>query len=339
MMMSDEAQEQLERELKAIIATRASRRVFLGSLPFLLAACASTPQTRYREGDNTGQETTLTPQDEVQLTQEALPQLRKDYPPLNHPRSQQYIQQLGAEITRKNNLQGNPYNYNFTVVGTPAINAFALPAGVVFVTAPLIAASETEAELAGVVGHEVGHVVARHTAERMDQAKKSQNKSWLYTLGGGLLGGVLGYGLASAVCAKNDRDCLQRIATYGAAAGAFGGLLIQKYAFMANSREDEMEADRIGFRTSTRADYDKNHVGKFYEKLLVMEERNKSRGGGLLGAFADAMSTHPPSRERVAQMRQMVAETPKGAGKISSPTFEEIRKVCLDWTNRHQSAS
>ena len=94
----------------------------------------------------------------------------------------------------------------------------------------------------------------------------------------------------------------------GAAAGASGGLLIQKYKFMANSREDEMEADRIGFRTAVRAGYSQDHVGSFYAKLLKMEEARQGSGTSILQSFADALSTHPPSRERVAQMGQLAAE-------------------------------
>ena len=119
-----------------------------------------------------------------------------------------------------------------------------------FVTAPLLAMADSEAELAGVIGHEIGHIQARHTAERMFVQKKSQNKSLLYSIGGAALGGLLGAGIGKLTCRQQDRECLKRAATYGAMAGAGGGLLITKYKFMANSREDEMEADRIGFRTA-----------------------------------------------------------------------------------------
>ncbi len=79
-------------------------------------------------------------------------------------------------FTDHGNLRGNPDNYHVTVVDVATVNAFALPAGQVFVTAPLIALAASEAELAGVIGHEVGHVMARHTAERMYVREKEQNK-------------------------------------------------------------------------------------------------------------------------------------------------------------------
>lgn len=176
--------EELEKSLKELVSTSSGRRSFIKAMPLLLAACATGPKTRYREGDNSGQAAGLTVAEEQRMTKEVLPKMRKDYPPLRDPQMQSYIRNLGNRIVRANNLGGNPYNYNFSVVDVNYVNAFALPAGTVMVTTPLIAMAESEAELAGVVGHEIGHVKARHSAERMFAAKQAQKKSWLYALGG-----------------------------------------------------------------------------------------------------------------------------------------------------------
>lgn len=313
----------LEEELKKLMTTSSGRRSFLKAMPLLLAACATAPQTRYREGDNTGQAAALTVEEERRMTAEVLPKMQQDYPKLKDPQMQSYISNLGQKIVRKNNLVGNPYNYTFAVVDVNYVNAFALPAGTVFVTTPLIAMADSEAELAGVIGHEVGHVKARHSAERMFVAQQEQKKSWLYAVGGGLGGALVGFGIGKLVCPPKDKKCLAKAATYGGGAGALGGLLIQKYGFMANSREDEMEADRIGFRTATNAGYDKDHVGLFYSKLLKMEE-SRNQGGGIAASFADALSTHPPSRERVSQMNEMAANA-SGQGQVSSSEFSSIK--------------
>lgn len=319
----------LENILQGMMETTMGRRAFLASMGFLLASCATPAQHRQREGDNSGQGTALTVDDEKQMTQEVLPQMRKDYPPLPNPILQEYISGLGRKLVFSNKLEGNPYNYNFTVVDVDYVNAFALPAGTIFVTAPLIAMTENEAELAGVLGHEVGHVKARHAAERMDSAKREQNKSWLYAAGGGVIGGAVGYGLGRLICPPKDDDCLKKAATYGAVAGAGGGLLIQKYGFMANSREDEMEADRVGFRVAVNGGYQKDHVGKFYSKLLQMEQSAKKNQNTALAAFSDAMSTHPPSQERVQQMNQMAAEQAASSKAIvSTKEFEQARAIC-----------
>jgi len=301
--------------------------VFLVLLSFIIS-CAPAQQTRYREGSNVGQQTGLTVQEERRLTEEALPKMKQEYPPAKNPELQKYVSDLGMKIVRANKLEGNPYNYNFTVVDVENVNAFALPAGTVFVTAPLIAMTENEAELAGVIGHEVGHVVARHAAERMYVMEQEQNKTWLMAAGGGLVGAAAGLGLGALLCADGDSACLAKAALIGAAVGAGGGLLVQKFKFMANSREDEMEADRIGFKLAVGAGYDKDKVGKFYERLLQMEKNAQKGGGTITKSLADAMSTHPPSEERVKQMNEMAANAPAVKNPIvSSADYSRMKQV------------
>jgi len=161
-------------------------------LLFFITSCAPTSSSRYREGSNVGQEVGMTVKDEQRLTKEALPKMQKDFPPAKNQELQKYISDLGMKIVRANNLEGNPYHYDFTVVDVPNVNAFAMPAGKVFVTAPLIALASNEAELAGVVAHEIGHVVARHTAERMYAMEKEGKKTWLYAAGGAVVGAAVG---------------------------------------------------------------------------------------------------------------------------------------------------
>lgn len=301
--------------------------VLLALLSFIVS-CAPTQSSRYREGSNVGQQTGLTVQDERRLTEEALPKLKEEYPAAKNPELQKYISNLGMKIVRANKLEGNPYNYNFTVVDVENVNAFALPAGTVFVTAPLIAMTANEAELAGVIGHEVGHVVARHTAERMYAMEKEENKTWLFAAGGGIVGAAAGFGLGTLLCADGDSACLAKAAVIGAAAGAGGGLLVQKFKFMANSREDELEADRIGFKLAVAAGYDKDQVGKFYEKLLQMEKKGQKDGGTIMKSLADAMSTHPPSEERLKQMNGMAANAPAVKNPLtSSAEYGRMKQV------------
>jgi len=183
--------EELDDVLKELCSTPVGRRAFLLSVPFLMVGCSSASKHRHREGDNTGQSASLTPADEKRMTQEVLPKRKKDYPPIQNRELQSYMNRLGQKIVTANGLHGKPYTYSFTAVGVDQVNAFALPAGTVFVTAPLITMADSEAELAGVVGHEIGHIKARHTAERMFAAEKAKKKTWLYGLAGGLLGGGL----------------------------------------------------------------------------------------------------------------------------------------------------
>ncbi len=308
--------------------------MFMIVLMILIPACTPTNSSRYREGSNIGQETALSVQDEERLTKEALPKLKKDYPPAKNQELQSYISDLGMKIVRANKLQGHPYSYNFTVVDVPDVNAFALPAGTIFVTAPLIALADNEAELAGVVSHEIGHVVARHSAERMYAMEKEKNKTWLYLGGGAVVGAAAGLGLGALICNKGDTVCLAKAAALGGAVGAGGGYLAQKYTFLVNSREDEMEADRLGFRYAVAAGYDKDQVGKFYEKLLRMEQSSNKSGGSLTRSLSDAMSTHPPSEERVKQMEELAAKSPERKSVTSTASFNRAKNLASGSTKK-----
>jgi predicted Zn-dependent protease len=327
---SKNALEELDQILSSMMNTPVQRRQFLAAVSLLMSACATsgcaTSGSRMREGNNSGQETELTVDDEKRMAREAFIDMKKDYPVIHDPQLQGYVSGIGQRLVALNGLEAKPYNYTFTVVNVPYVNAFALPAGAIFVTAPLLAMAETEAELAGVVGHEVGHVVARHTAERIEAQKKASG-SWLYAMGGGLLGGAAGFGLGKLMCPPDDTSCVAKAAVLGAAAGVGGGLLVQKYKFMANSREDEMEADRIGFKTSVRAGYNPTKVGDFYSKLQRMEMASKGGGAPMLASLADALSTHPPSEERVAQMQELANRNPAGPKSVTnSVEFDRVRK-------------
>lgn len=321
------ALELLELQLRKLNATKMGRRSLIKAAPLLLAGCAVKPTSnRHREGDNSGQKA-ISVSEEIKMTKEYLPQMKKDYPTLNNRTSQYYIEELGQKIVRANKLAGNPYNYSFEIVQSKHVNAFALPAGKVFVTTPLLAMADSEAELAGVIGHEIGHIQARHTAERIALAKEQESQNILYGVGGLLLGGIGGYGLGKLLCKPKDKECLEKAAKYGAMAGGMGALLIQKYAFMANSQEDEMEADRIGFKTSLAAGYHKDYIGRFYNKLYAMEKKHSQGQSSMLKAFSDALSTHPPSEKRVKQMQQMAQAAKNTKAKVSSRQFDEVRKI------------
>lgn len=296
---------------------------FALSILILNSACASRADLQ-QDGDNQGQASDFTVQDEIQMTKEALPEMQKDYPATKDKNLQQYLETLGNKIVRANNLEGHPYHYTFTLVETKQLNAFALPAGTVFVTRPLLEAVQTEAELAGVLGHELGHVVARHTAERMTVMKRNQKKNLLWTAGTALVGLAGGYAAGSKLCPKNDKECLAKVTLAGGALGAGASLLVQKYQYMQNSQEDELEADRLGLRFAVNAGFDPEQSGAFYQKLLALEKSSSGKQNAYLKKFSDALSTHPPSDKRVAQMKKMARNYPQ-KGIISGQQFKDIK--------------
>jgi predicted Zn-dependent protease len=300
------------------------------SLALVGAGCASKTSSRYREGDNAGQKAALTVAQERALTQEALKEMKKDFPPAKNAQLQNYIQRLGHKIVEANQLKGAPYFYHFTAVDSDQINAFALPAGEIFITVPILAMADSEAEIAGVLGHEIGHVVARHSAERMYVAKQEQGKSWLYGGLGAALGGVGGFFLGKKLCDPRDKECQAKFALYGAAGGGAAGLMVQKYAFMKNSQEDELESDRVGFRYAVKAGYNKSKVGDFYRKLAAMEGASKKGQNALMSRLQDALSSHPAGKERVAQAEEMKHLIQEDGKITSSDEFFQMKKIAQD---------
>jgi len=309
--------------------------IFVLSL-VLLTACSSKSSDRYREANNEGQKSALTVDEEKKLTRDALKDMKKEYPPVNHPALQSYINQIGQKLVNANNLNNKPYTYTFTVVDTPAVNAFALPAGSIFITTPIIAMAETEAEIAGVLGHEIGHVTARHTAERMYIAKKEQPKTIAFGAIGAAVLGTAGYFVSKKLCDQKDLECKAKLIGGGAAAGAMGGLFVQKYGFMKNSQEDELESDRVGFRYATNAGYDKEKVGDFYKKLQLMEKQAKKGQNAAMLWLSDAMASHPSSDLRVSQAEEMRTLIKKDGGVTVTSEFTQMKKIARDMVAKHK---
>ena len=175
--------------------------------------------------------------------------------------------------------------FTFTVLNSPIVNAFALPGGYVYVTRGLLALSGDEAELAGVIAHEIGHVAARHGAQRMSNAM-------LANLGLGLLG-VL-----------TDSEQVAGLAQLGALA------VVQSY-----SREQEYEADLLGVRYLSRAGFDPEAMASFLSKLKAHSQLESIIAGNPQSKDQfDILATHPRTAERVRRAIQAA-----GARRVQEP--------------------
>ncbi|MDJ0685928.1 MAG: M48 family metalloprotease [Alphaproteobacteria bacterium] len=183
-------------------------------------------------------------------------------------RLQRYVDEIGRRTAAFAEYE---FPYRFTIVNSPIVNAFALPGGYVYVSRGLIALASNEAELASVIAHEIGHITARHTAERISQAQLAQ-------VGVGLLGVLSGSGeLASG-------------------AGQVAQLVLQ-----GHSRDQELEADRLGIRYMTRAGYDPDGSVTFLATLRehsMFQAEFNGRPPGSVDEF-DILATHPRTIERV----------------------------------------
>jgi predicted Zn-dependent protease len=304
----------------------------------LFSGCANKASDRYREGDNKGQKAALSVAEEKKLSEEALAEMAKEFPPTKNKALQSYINRLGQKLVQTNKLHNNPYTYTFTLVDSPMVNAFALPAGKIFITAPIVALAESEAEIAGVLGHEIGHVTARHTAERMYIATKEQKKTIAFGAIGAAVLGTAGYFVSKKLCDPKDLECKAKVIGGGAALGAAGGLFVQRYGFMKNSQEDELESDRVGFRYATKSGYDKNKVGDFYRKLLAMEKESKRGQNAAVSWFGDALSSHPASQKRVDQAEEMKTIIKTEGGISVTPEFLQMKKLAQEVVDAHKQA-
>jgi beta-barrel assembly-enhancing protease len=148
------------------------------------------------------------------------------------------------------------------------------------------------------------------------------------------LGGAAGFVLGKKLCQEGDSGCRAKYAMYGLGGGAVGGLMIQKYGFMKNSQEDELESDRVGFRYAVKAGYDKNNVGDFYKKLLAMEKAAKKGQSSFMARLGDAMASHPPSESRVKQAEEMKRVIKENGTIITTDEFARMKKIAQEIVSR-----
>lgn len=185
---------------------------------------------------------------------------------------QRYVQDLGSRVAARSERPDLPWT--FRVIDDPVVNAFALPGGYVYVTRGILAHFNSEAELVSVLGHEIGHVTARHGAERLSKAQ-------LATVG-----------LGVAAVASEDFRPYADLAQQGL------GLLFLKF-----SRDDERQADDLGLRYLVRGAYDPSEMPKVFNTLDRLSGAQGSRLPGWL-------ATHPAPANRAARIADQVAQLP-----------------------------
>ncbi len=208
----------------------------------------------------------------------------KEMPALNA-----YVDSVGQFVAATSERQD--VKYTFTVLNTPDINAFALPGGYVYVTRGLLGLAVNEAEVAGVLGHEVGHINARHTAERMGQQQKAQ----LGVIGAVLLGAILG----------GDQGAQMM--------GGLGTEVAQSY-LGKYSQEQEFEADSLGVRYLKRATYDPQAMATFLAALNADTHLEAKLAGNEAAADAYGMKqSHPRTVDRVQQAIAQAGPAPEGS--------------------------
>ena len=213
---------------------------------------------------------------ELSLGAEAAPQFTAEYGgAVPDPALRTYVSSVGATLAATTEADNPELPWEFTLLDSDVINAFALPGGKVFMSRGLAERMTDEAQLASVLGHEIGHVTARHTSERIGRTQLFQ------------------IGAAVAVVAAGDSD--NDLVRYGVPALSVGGQLV----LLQFNRDQELEADALGLRYMVNNHYDP--AGALAVQQILLEQ---SGPGGGLDAF---LSTHPHPEERIKQINRLLA--------------------------------
>ena len=213
-------------------------------------------------------------QQEVELGQQSATEVEKQLPMLNDPTVDRFLEGIITRLAAQ--APGADYPYEIDAVNATAVNAFALPGGPMYVNRGLITTVRSEAELAGVLAHEMSHVVLRHGTEQA-------SKAYLGQAGLGLLGGLIGRGSTSA-------DIVNAIGGFGLNA-----------VFLKFSRSDELEADALGAEIMAKAGYDPGAMATMFALLRSEQGRDP-------GKLEEFFSSHPSPADRENRIRTIAAQ-------------------------------
>ncbi|MFM7028813.1 MAG: M48 family metalloprotease [Chakrabartia sp.] len=224
----------------------------------------------------------------------AHPQLLAEFGGLYEGPQAAYVTRIGRSVAAQSGLANRPEEFTVSLLNSPVNNAFAIPGGYVYVTRQLMALMNNEAELASVLGHEVGHVAARHSQKRNNKATRAGLGAILATVLGGVLLGDNGARLGQQL----------------------GGALAQRYV-LSYSRAQEYEADDLGVVYLTKAGYDPMASSTMLASLAAQTSLDARRSGKSERALPEWASTHPDPASRVVRARDRAAAL-QGAGRTTN---------------------
>jgi Zn-dependent protease with chaperone function len=271
------------------------------SIALLLPLAAYSQKRPAKQSEVKIQKTSLTRDQELQLGKEAAAQVEREMEVVKNPEVETWLNQIGQRLAKT--PQANAYPYYFKLVNDDSINAFALPGGPMYVHTGLIKAADNEAEVAGVLAHEMSHVALRHGA-----AQISKQQTWGSIFGVlGALGGALGTG----------GECTLWCQAVQMGAGLGGNSLLMKF-----SRGYERDADLNGARMMAAAGYNPIELPNFFEKLQA-----KMGSAGEPKGLALWMASHPANGSRIEYVSQDIQFYPKTAYSSSTGNFSRVKQV------------
>lgn len=249
--------------------SRFHARTPVSLLAVAVAACAVNPATGERQLSFVGEG------QEIAMGRESDPGIVAQMGLYPDSAAQRYVRDLGLRMARLSERPDLPWT--FRVLDDPTVNAFALPGGFIYITRGILTHLTSEAQLAGILGHEIGHVTARHSVNQMSRTQLAQV---------GLIVGM--------VVSETVRE--------------YGGLAAQGIGLLSLSfgREDELQADELGMRYMTRLGYDPAELAGVMEMLA----RNSELAAGEGGRIPEWLSTHPNPENRVQRIQARIDATP-----------------------------
>ena len=243
---------------------------YLAAVVLLTAACATNPATGKRQFN------LMSEAQEISAGQQADAQVKTEMGIYNDANLQEYVSSIGMKLAKSSERPDLPWHYS--VVDVPAINAFALPGGYVYITRGILPFLNDEAQLAGVLGHETGHVTARHAAQQYTRS----------------VGGTVGL-VALGIFVPGARP-------FGQLAEQGLGVLFLKYG-----RGDELQADQLGARYAARGNWDPAAVPEMLTTLGRLDEASGQRRG-----VPNWLETHPEPLARVKEIQPTVQQLSAG---------------------------
>lgn len=241
------------------------RRAVLIVLAVCISPVAWAERTRLKPGWNL-----FSPNDDIEYGRMIARDAERKLPMFNSTRVDDYLNNLGRKLTAK--APGERFPYQFRCVNDPTLNAFALPGGFLFIHRGVIEAADNEAQLAGVMAHEIGHVALRHGT---NQATKASVMQGILSIGGAVLGGRSALAMLTQIGAEFTADSL-----------------LLKY-----SRDAERQADLIGTQILYDTDYDPRAMSQFFEKIEAESQK---------GRPPQWLSSHPNPENRIQNVNQEI---------------------------------
>jgi beta-barrel assembly-enhancing protease len=278
--------------MKNWMRSKVCRATFMGLMTILLMTlvCVSgnAEQRKLKPGFNL-----FSKEQDVQLGKEAASQVEKQMQVVKNQDLENFINQIGRKLVARPEADSKSFAYSFKVVNEKSINAFALPGGPAFIHTGLITAADNEAQVAGVMAHEIAHVALRHGTNQASKANLIQLPAML---AGAVAGGSM----------------LGQLAQLGVGLGANSVLL--KF-----SRNAERDADLLGARMMSGAGYNPVEMARFFEKLETESGQRSS--------FEQFLSDHPNPGNRVKAVEEEIGYLPKRSYTKDSGQIQRMKQV------------